>query len=693
MKCLTMSLFAARAVFASRAGGSRPSSQVVASAVALLLAGASALLGQAAVAAPAATRQVWPVIEALAIAPDSPGARRFQAHHAEAIGRPAQFGQGGPWSWYAANFSALGTPPWAIKHQDITVDLNATKGTLQTKLLVTFEFNEAADQLQLVTGAVKTATVVGPAGAKIESKLTALSGMSLLAITLPDPATPGVNITLEVNTLADLDCSPEGIGLRPCGLGGTFQWVTFHRYFLQAAMMGHAPFTSDLHVLTPAGKVAGAPGLASGPDTLPDGRLVYHFKQVERTDNAGFAIASYDPYISKLAGGQPLRVYAAGKYVPYADDLAKLVIDVTSWYGERFAKFPWSSLNIMQLENNFGGGYAPLSAVFMFRDVFAAQPGTGYWEETVELTAHEVGHQWWGNYVEPYTSGDVALSESLAEESSCWYTEKTLQSRQQMIGNHLSYLYTVPGNQDIAVGSQNVYGSPHYVPVVYHKGSAVFDMLRELIGDEAMAKGFALYTDGFGRDYAKLNDLRLAMEQAAGVKLDWFWQQWLFKTAPIQAEVSGRLAGQGDKLAVRLRFAQATPKRFTVAVTVDYADGTQLVAPVEVIPQGEAPVVVEVPVKAAPVRVRLDVQRRLLRMWATATPGDFNLSGLVDGADLVEMAVRHGRAVRVFGKSGQPFFYGDTSWNELYDLQPDLRVDMTDVETFAGWVGTESEQF
>lgn len=651
------------------------------------------LLGGAGRPAAAAPRQIWPVVEAMAVDPASPGARRFQSHHAEAAGRPAQFGQGGPWSWYAANFSALGTAPWGIKHQDITVDLDAVKGTLQTKILVTFEFNQPAEQLQLVTGAVKTASVVGPSGAPVDTKLTALSGMTLLAITLPEAATPGVAVTLEVNTLAELDCSPEGIGLRPCGLGGTYQWVTFHRYFLQAAMMGHAPFTSDLHVITAADKVAGAPGLASGPDTLPNGRKVYHFKQLERTDNAGFAIASYAPFVSQLSGGQPLRVYAVGKYVPYADDMAKLVVDITSWYGERFAKFPWTSLNIMQLENNFGGGYAPLSAVFMFRDIFAAQPGTGYWENTVELTAHEVGHQWWGNYVEPYTSGDVALSESLAEESSCWYTEKTLQSRQQMVGNHLSYLYTVPGNQDIAVGSQNVYGSPHYVPVVYHKGSAVFDMLRDLIGDEAMAKGFALYTDGFGRDYAKLNDLRLAMEQAAGIKLDWFWQQWLFKTGPIQAEIAGRLVGQGDKLAVRLKFVQAVPKRFTVAVTVDYADGIQLVTPVEVSPVGDAPVILEVPVNSQPVRVRLDVQRRLLRMWATATPGDFNLSGLVDGADLVELAVRHGRAVRVFGKSGQPFFYGDTSWNELYDLQPDLRVDMTDVETFSGWVGTESDQF
>jgi aminopeptidase N len=375
---------------------------------------------------------------------------------------------------------------------------------------------------------------------------------------------------------------------------------------------------------------------------------------------------------------------------------------VTSWYGERFANFPWSSLNIIQLDKDFGGGYAPLSSVFMYRDVFGAQPGTGFWQQTVELTAHELGHQWWGNFVEPYSVGDVALSESLAEESSCWYTEKTLDSRSQLIGNHLSYLYTVPPAQDVAVGSQNVYNSPHYVPVVYHKGSAVLDMLRAMIGDEAMAKGLALYAKSFARDYARLDDLRKAMEEASGQKLTWFWQQWFNKTGPIRAEVAGRLVNNGGKWAVRLRFAQPAqgsspsapaPKRFSVDVTIDYADSTQDVIAVEIAPEGDEPVIAEVPVKAQPVRVRLDVQRKLLRMWATATPGDFNFSGLVDGADLVELALRHGRAVRVIGKSGQEFFFSDTAWNELYDLQPDLRVDMLDVEAFSGWVGTEAEQF
>lgn len=664
-----------------------------------------AVLGAA--PASAAPRQVWPEIRALPVAPDSPAAQRFAGHAAEAARRPRRsgpqlLGEGGPWAWYAADFAALVTPPWSIDHQDITVDLDAAKASLKTALVLTVKFNEPTEQLQVVTGSVTKATVTALDGSPVESKLTQLGGMSMIAVTLPQPASPSDTLQLKVETLATLDCNPEGIGLLPCGLGATYQWVTFHRYYLQAALAGHAPFTSDLHVITPANRVAAAPGLLQGSELLEDGRKVYHFKQVERTDNAGFAIADYDALEGKLGDGQPLRVFTAGKFVPYADNILGLVQDVTKWYGERFAPFPWGSLNVIQLDKDFGGGYAPLSSVFMYRDVFGAQPGTGFWHQTVELTAHELGHQWWGNFVEPYSVGDVALSESLAEESSCWYTEKTLDSRSQLIGNHLSYLYTVPPAKDVAVGSQNVYNSGHYVAVVYHKGSAVLDMLRAMIGDDAMAKGLALYAKNFGRDYARLDDLRKAMEEASGQKLGWFWQQWFNKTGPIRAEVAGRLVDKDGKLAVRLRFAQPAqgasaaapaPKRFSVDVTVDYADGSQEVVAVEIVPEGDAAVIAEVPVKAVPQRVRLDVQRKLLRMWATATPGDFNLSGLVDGADLVELALRHGRAVRVIGKSGQEFFFSDTGWNELYDLQPDLRVDMADVEAFSGWVGTEAEQF
>ena len=599
-----------------------------------------------------------------------------------------------PLAWYSANFAGLGKPKWEIIHQDITVDLKVAASELKTEIDVKIRAHQPVDSLSLLTTGVSALKVTQLDGSPLKVTATNLSGYTQFTIDLAKPLTPEVDWVFHLSSTAKLACNPQGIGLYPCGLGPTYQWVTFHRYYLTASAV-HSPFTSTLHVIADANKVAVAPGEPVGNEKLADGRKVWHFNQIERTDNAGFAIADYVAALGKLPGDKPLRVYTTAKYASYAKNIVGLAEKVIASFSKDFVPFAWPGLSIMQLENNFGGGYAPLSGIFMYRDVFGATPDTGYWSAAVELTAHEIGHQWWGNLVEPATSGDVALSESLAEFSSCLYTETALDSRAQIIRDHLSYLYQVPASEDMAVGAQGVYSSPSYVEIVYHKGAAVFDMLRNELGTDQLLATLKQYATTYNRDYATLDDLRYEALQVTGKDLNWYWDQWFEKKGHIKADVAGRLVDKDGVITVRLRVNQQVgkPFRFTLPVTIDFADGKSKTELVEINPKGDTAVIVDIAVQAVPIRVRLDIQRRVLRKFATGTPGDFNLSGFVDGADLVEMALRYGRAMRIKGKNGQEYFFTDLSWNELYDLNPDNRIDMDDVGALEQWVGTVAEEF
>jgi aminopeptidase N len=455
----------------------------------------------------------------------------------------------------------------------------------------------------------------------------------------------------------------------------------------------HSPFTSDLHVVTPAGLIAAAPGALMGTEKLADGRVVTTFHQIERTDNAGFSLAPYKPVDGKLDTGAPLRVYGTAGYAKYLPAMRDLAIDVIATYGKLFVPFAWSSLNVIQVENDFSGGYSPLSGVFMLRDEFVGSPGDNGWQGVVELAAHEYAHQWWGNLVAPQTNADVALSESLAEYSSCFYTEQKLGNRSQVIRDNISYMYQVPAKSDVALGAQGVTQSEYYVQIVYYKGGAVLDMLRHFLGDDVMAKGLSIYATDFGRDFAKIDDLRVSMEKASGQDLAWFFSQWFTKKLFIHAELSGQIVEVNGKPVLRLKVHQTEKAlRFVVPVSIDYRAGKTVVVPVDV--NAKVDFVTELPLTDWPVRVRFDVQRTQIRQFATGTPADFNLSGLVDGADLVELALRHGRAVVVTMKQGGgEHFFADTSWNELYDLTADGRVDNDDVEALLGAVGGEVAPF
>ncbi|HAN31208.1 MAG TPA: hypothetical protein DCQ06_06375, partial [Myxococcales bacterium] len=334
-----------------------------------------------------------------------------------------------------------------------------------------------------------------------------------------------------------------------------------------------------------------------------------------------------------------------------------------------------------------------LSGTFMYRNVFGAKVGGQGYSSFSELTAHELGHQWWGNYVRPLSNGDVSLSESLAEYSSCLYTEIELENRNQLIQDNLSFVYTVGAQDDRPMQATNVYSSPKYVQIIYHKGATVLHMLRHELGDDLMHKGLQVYVANLGRDYAKVKDLRLAMEQASGLDLEWFFEQWWQRKGNIYVEFAGRVETLKDgKYQVKLRVKQLTELafRFKLPVRITYADGSYEDIDLDVIPDDKDDrIAVLTHTVDKPVRgVRPDRTRKLLRRFIHLTPADVNLDGLVDGADLIETAFRVNRAI-VWKNN----FFPNRLWDELFDIEPSYRIDADDVDLVVSSAGTTAVPF
>lgn len=294
-------------------------------------------------------------------------------------------------------------------------------------------------------------------------------------------------------------------------------------FMLRAYTNDHAPFSADLHIYTGPKQVAAAPGQPVGVDTVAGGRKLWHFKQIEQTEQYAFAIAEYN--ILETKGNEatvPLRVYGIDAVKDNLPNILGLVKDAVAFFGERYLPIAWKTLNLIEVEYDFGGGQSFPSGILVLAGEFAAAPDNGLWYGASSLISHEIAHQWWGNLVQPNSPSDVALSESLAEFSSCWYTEMQLKTRNQIVTNNLDYIYQVTAAQDKPLGNSGVYNSPKYVDIVYHKGSVVMDMLRKELGDDVWSKALKGFRTAFSRDYAKLSDLRSAAEKASGRDLGWF---------------------------------------------------------------------------------------------------------------------------------------------------------------------------
>nr|MCU0306003.1 choice-of-anchor D domain-containing protein [Thermoanaerobaculales bacterium] len=136
------------------------------------------------------------------------------------------------------------------------------------------------------------------------------------------------------------------------------------------------------------------------------------------------------------------------------------------------------------------------------------------------LNVHEMGHQWWGDWVTMDDWRDTWLNEGFA--------------------THTEWLWAEHLGPDVLAGylddedwrgwfSGPVYDNP--VPfswTIYAKGSWVAWMLRHVIGDDAFFDAMAAYRAANAGATGTTDELETAMEAAGGIELDWFFDQWVY---------------------------------------------------------------------------------------------------------------------------------------------------------------------
>ena len=71
--------------------------------------------------------------------------------------------------------------------------------------------------------------------------------------------------------------------------------------------------------------------------------------------------------------------------------------------------------------------------------------------------------------------------------------------------------------------------SPPVYATVYQKGAWVLHMLRGVLGDETFFKGMREYFERFKYKNAETSDFMGVMEEVSGKKLDWFFDEWVYK--------------------------------------------------------------------------------------------------------------------------------------------------------------------
>ncbi len=245
----------------------------------------------------------------------------------------------------------------------------------------------------------------------------------------------------------------------------------------------------------------------------------------------------------------PLAFYTPTSHIEQAENSFKDTADMIAFYeAEIGVLYPWDKYFQVVCED-FGGGMENTSLTILGH-------GTLFTKETENirssqgLVAHELVHQWFGDYVTCKDWSHLWLNEGFAT-----YYEDLYDGHKNGRDSMLYGLYQT--------SRWMLSDEPHDKPIVYRsyteaweqfdyrsysKGGWVLHMLRTELGEELFRKCIKTYLERHALSSVVTEDLNAVVEELSGRSFDRFFDQWVYHGGYPKLNVSYSWS-EKDKLA------------------------------------------------------------------------------------------------------------------------------------------------
>ncbi len=300
--------------------------------------------------------------------------------------------------------------------------------------------------------------------------------------------------------------------------------------------------TFDIWVTVPSPQVVAANGVRQGIDSMPGSKLRYRYSTNYPMAPylLCFAATNYNTWTNSYThsgGTMPLEFFIYPENDTTGNRNAwNQTVQMLATYKPLFGLYPFANEKYGIYQFTFGGGME-----------HQTMTGQGTFNESV--TAHELGHQWWGDMITCKTWHDIWLNEGFATYSEALWLENkpgssgfaalksAMQSRKPGSVNGSVYCFDISSESRIFSGD-----------FTYRKGGWVLHMLRKVLGDTAFFNALAFYRSQYEYKSAITDDFIQAVETSSGRDLDWFFQPWVYQNGAVAYQYGTKLINaDGDQ--------------------------------------------------------------------------------------------------------------------------------------------------
>ena len=374
--------------------------------------------------------------------------------------------------------------------------------------------------------------------------------------------------------------------------------------------------TSEISLTVPAKYVTLSNGALTSQKPAGAGLRTDTWKMEQPHAPYLFMLAVGDFKITKEKWqGKDVDYYLEPKYAPYAKQIFGDTPEMMEFFSQKLGvAYPWNKYAQIVVRDYVSGAMENTTATLHgdFVQQTPRQLLDRDYAGGLSVIAHELFHQWFGDYVTAESWSNLTVNESFADFSEGLWAEHKYGQDAADAHNYRYLRRYLSSPSDAAKPLVRFYYEDKeemFDLVSYQKGGAILQMLRTHLGDPVFFAGLNQYLKQNALGTGEAHQLRLALENASGQDLNWFFNQWYFQ--PGHPVVTIDYAWDPTRKVQAVTVKQTQPgEPFTLPLAVDLYVGGKTQRKNVVLRQ--ATETLEFPVATQPDLVNVDATKTLV---------------------------------------------------------------------------------
>ncbi len=294
--------------------------------------------------------------------------------------------------------------------------------------------------------------------------------------------------------------------------------------------------------------------------------------------STALVVGEYDYQPMEAASGLPMEMWYYPDQKNRVETTYRYMTNMIDFFEEEMGlPYPWELYRQAPVVDYLYGAMETTTST-IFGDYLFVDERAFSGRNYINVNAHELAHQWFGNYISHLAPKDVWLTESFATYYAKIFEKSVFGEDYYQNVRRDEWLETMEAEaKDKYPTGHSQGGRARWYP----KGSLILDMLRNVMGDENFKTSIKYYLEQYPYQDAETGDFLRSIYFATGLSMDWFFDEWIYRGGEPEYEINYQPVTIGQQVKTQIMVRQIQPvsetiKYFKMPIIfeVHYTDGT-----------------------------------------------------------------------------------------------------------------------